>query len=58
MAPCNSTAEFRYLLSQFIGESDPMFEMLRRLTEKLMLLEAEQKAGPEKGSHRRSKHRI
>ena len=55
MAPRNSTAELKNLLSQFIGESDPLFEMLKWLTEKLMLLEAEQKAGAKKGSHSRQR---
>ena len=51
MAPTKSTADLKNLLSQFIGESDPLFEMLKWLTEKLMLLEAEQKAGARKGVH-------
>lgn len=51
MAPTKSTADLKNLLSQFIGESDPLFEMLKWLTEKLMLLEAEQKAGAKKGTH-------
>jgi transposase-like protein len=55
MAPRNSTAELKNLLSQFIGESDPLFEMLKWLTEKLMLLEAEQKAGAKKGAHSRDR---
>ena len=36
MAPRNSTAELKNLLSQFIGESDSLFETLKWLTEKLM----------------------
>lgn len=55
MAPRNSTAELKNLLSQFIGESDPLFEMLKWLTEKLMLLEEEQKAGAKKGTHSRDR---
>lgn len=51
MAPTKFTADLKNLLSQFIGESDPLFEMLKWLTEKLMLLEAEQKADTKKGVH-------
>lgn len=53
MASRNSTPELKNLLSQFIGESDPLLTMLKWLTEKHMLLEAEQKAGTKKGSHSR-----
>ena len=45
MAPPDSIAELKNLLNQFIGESYPLFEMLKWLTEKCMLLEAQQKAG-------------
>ncbi len=56
MAPRNSTVDFKNLLSQFIGESDPLFEMLKWTTEQLMRIEAENKAGAQKGIH--SKERI
>ena len=55
MAPTKSSADLKNLLSQFIGESDPLFEILKWLTEKLMLLEAEQKAGAKKGVHSKEK---
>ena len=55
MAPTKSPADLKNLLSQFIGEYDPLFEILKWLTEKLMLLEAEQKAGAKKGVHSKEK---
>ena len=51
MAPRNSTKDFKNLLSQFIGEPDPLFEMLKWTTEQLMRIEAEGKAGAGKGQH-------
>ena len=51
MAPRNSTKDFKNLLSQFIGDSDPLFEMLKWTTEQLMRIEAEGKAGAGKGQH-------
>ena len=51
MAQRKTIPNIENLLSQFIGESDPLFEMLKWITEKLMLLEAENKAGAKKGSH-------
>lgn len=51
MAPRHSTPEISTLLSRFIGETDPLFEMLKWLTEQLMKMEAETKAGARKGRH-------
>lgn len=48
MDPTKSTAELKKLLSQFIGEPDTLFKLFKWLTEKLMILEAEQKAGAKK----------
>jgi hypothetical protein len=45
MAQRNSTADFRNLLSQFISETDPLFEMLKWTTEQLMKIEVESKVG-------------
>ncbi len=55
MAPRNSTKDFKNLLSQFIGESDPLFEMLKWTTEQLMKIEAEGIVGAEKGQHSESR---
>ena len=51
MAPKDSTTDFKNLLSQFIGESDPLYEMLKWTTEQLMKIEAESKVGATKGQH-------
>jgi putative transposase len=55
MAPRNSTADFKNLLSQFIGETDPLFEMLKWTTEQLMKIEVESKVGAAKGQHSRNR---
>lgn len=51
MAQNQSTPELRDLLSQFITESDPLFELLKWTTNELMRIEAENKVGAAKGSH-------
>lgn len=51
MAPLKATADFEKLLSRFIGEQDPLLEMLKWMTEQLMRIEAENKAGAVKGKH-------
>ena len=51
MAPRNSTTDYKNLLSQFIGEADPLLEMLKWLTEQMIRVEAEMKVGASKGKH-------
>jgi putative transposase len=51
MAKFDSTAYFKQALLEFITEDDPLYAMLKWMTEKMMLLEAERKAGAAKGTH-------
>ena len=51
MAKTNVITYFQKLLLQFITEQDPLLAMLQWLTEQLMVLEAEEKAGAPKGTH-------
>jgi putative transposase len=57
MAPRNSTADFQNLLSQFIDESDPLFEILKWTTEQLMKIEVESKVGAAKGQYSNNRSR-
>jgi putative transposase len=51
MAKLNNSEYFKRALLEFITDEDPLFSMLQWITDKLMQLEAEQKAGAAKGSH-------
>ena len=51
MAKKDATTYFREMLLQFIGEQDPLLAMLQWLTERMMQLEAETRAGAPKGRH-------
>lgn len=51
MAQNKSTEYFKKMLIQFVGEADPLYEMLKWVTDKLMQIEAETKVGVEKGKH-------
>jgi transposase-like protein len=51
MAKINGIICIQKLLLQFITEQDPLLAMLQWLTEQLMVLEAEEKAGAPKGAH-------
>lgn len=51
MAKSNDNVSFKKMLRQFMSEPDPLFNMLRWMTERLMMLEAENKAGAPKGKH-------
>jgi transposase-like protein len=55
MAQNNDTKFFENLLLQFLGEQDPLLEMLRWITQKLMEIEAGMKAGAPKGKHSRKR---
>lgn len=51
MAQVKDTSYFKKLLLQFIGEADPLFEMLKWFMHRLMDIEASTKVGAEKGKH-------
>lgn len=51
MARLNYIDYFKRALLEFVLEDDPLYAMLRWMTEKIMQLEAEQKVGAQKGSH-------
>lgn len=51
MAGRYDTATYKKLLLHFMGESDPLYSMLQWLTERMMEIEAELKAGAAKGKH-------
>ena len=51
MAQNKSTEYFKKMLIQFVGEADPLYEMLKWVTEKMMQIESETKVGAEKGKH-------
>jgi len=51
MAKTNLITYFQKLLLQFIIEQDPLLAMLQWMTERLMQMEAEVKAGAPKGQH-------
>ena len=51
MAKNNDTKFFENLLLRFVGEQDPLLEMLKWIMEKLMEIEASMKAGSPKGKH-------
>jgi putative transposase len=51
MAKNNDNVSFKKLLLQFMSEPDPLFSMLQWMTERLMMLEAENKVGAPKGKH-------
>jgi transposase-like protein len=55
MAKTNLITCFQKLLLQFVTEQDPLLAMLQWLTEQLMRMEAEEKAGAPKGSHSRDR---
>jgi putative transposase len=55
MAQFKDTAYFKKLLVQFIGEADPLFEMLKWFMHRLMDIEASAKVGVEKGKHARDR---
>src|SRR5512145_1947552 len=52
MAQNKDTEYFKKMLIQFTGESDPLFEMIKWVTDRLMAIESETKVGAEKGKHR------
>ena len=52
MAKTNLITHFQKLLLQFITEPDPLLAMLQWMTEQLMQMEAEAKAGAPKGQHK------
>jgi len=51
MAQNKDTEYFKKMLIQFAGESDPLFEMIKWVTARLMAIESETKVGAEKGKH-------
>lgn len=51
MAQRYDTATYKKLLLHFMGEADPLYSMLQWLTERMMEVEAELKAGAAKGKH-------
>lgn len=51
MASSQDTAAYEQLLSQFIGEPDPLQAMLEWITTQMMQIEASQKVGASKGQH-------
>jgi putative transposase len=51
MARRHDTATYKKLLLHFMGEADPLYSMLQWLTERMMEVEAELKAGAAKGKH-------
>jgi putative transposase len=51
MAGRNDTDYYKKLLLDFITEPDPLFSMLQWLTQRMMDLESESKAGAPKGKH-------
>lgn len=51
MAGRNDTDYYKKLLLDFIAEPDPLFSMLQWLTQRMMELESESKAGAPKGKH-------
>ena len=51
MARRYDTATYKKLLLHFMGETDPLYAMLQWLTERMMEVEAELKAGASKGQH-------
>jgi len=51
MASSQDTAAYEQLLSQFIGEADPLQAMLEWITAQMMQIEASQKVGAPKGTH-------
>jgi transposase-like protein len=51
MAKDHDTKFFENLLLRFLGEQDPLLEMLKWIMEKLMEIEASMKAGSPKGKH-------
>lgn len=51
MAQIKDTEYFKKMLIQFMGEADPLFEMLKWVTNRLMIIESETKVGAEKGKH-------
>jgi len=51
MARRYDTATYKKLLLHFMGEADPLYSMLQWLTERMMEVEAELKAGAAKGKH-------
>jgi len=51
MARLNYIEYFKRALLEFMSESDPLYAMLQWMTEKIMQMEAEQKAGATKGTH-------
>jgi putative transposase len=51
MAKSDDTATYKKLLLHFMGEADPLYSMLQWLTERMMEIEAELKAGAAKGKH-------
>ena len=51
MASRNDTDYYKKLLLDFIAEPDPLFSMLQWLTQRMMELESESKAGAPKGTH-------
>jgi transposase-like protein len=51
MAGRNDTDYYKKLLLDFIVEPDPLFSMLQWLTQRMMELESESKAGAPKGKH-------
>jgi len=55
MAQVKDTAYFKKLLLQFMGEADPLFEMLKWFMHRLMDIEASGKVGAEKGKHTRER---
>lgn len=55
MAQNNDTKFFENLLLQFLNEQDPLLEMLRWITQKLMEIEAGMKAGAPKGTPSRKR---
>ena len=55
MARKNSTADFKDLLYQFSTETDPLLEMLKWVTDRMLRIEAEQKVSANKGQHSKQK---
>lgn len=51
MAGKNHTDCYKKLLLDFIAEPDPLFSMLQWLTQRMMELESQSKAGAPKGKH-------
>jgi len=51
MAKKYSTADYKKMLLNFMGEADPLYSMLQWLTERMMEVEAELKTGAAKGKH-------